>query len=387
MNLLRILILTLVCAFNFTTISFSQSVNLEIITDQDCYEPGDVVTVVFVTRLYISNVSGCENTSVSSAQVRDLTYDMSFGLPDGTTYSQAASPGATSTVGGNITFSYIDTDVINNVTGAVNPSLDPCDDTDVSCSTNNNCPSGFDSSTTLEADWTHAAIFTIPAGMTSGDLTLNAGEDFVFWFNSGGGAPWQNIGAGSEGDTIVIPVLTSCLFGAELTAFEVYKSTYQVGMDWTTHAEVDILEYQIERSSDGRIFTTLGSIQPTYLISGNHYNFIDENPLDALNYYRIATIDVDGTTKYSKVLSIDNSDSQEPIIYPNPLTEVLYIDQIAEVASGNTTIKLFNLMGQLVVTKTLGEDKSIDLSELPKGTYFLKASNKDYSFSRKIQKN
>jgi len=368
---------------------YSQTVNLEIIADQDCYEPGDIVTLVFVTRLYIGNISGCENTSVSSAQVRDLNYDMDFIFPDGTTiYSQINSPGATTTTANNITFLFADTDVTNNITGAVNPSLDPCDDVDVSCLTTSACPPGFDPMTTTQSDWVHTAIFTIPASMTTGNLTLQAGEAFNFWFNSNppGGATWANIGSGSEHDTIVVPIQTSCVLNTELTDFQVSSVKNKVLIDWTTQDETEIANYQIERSLNGRQFTVLSTQPPTRLTANNNYQYWDIEPFEGLQYYRLGMINYDASITYSKIVALEYNNIQ-PILYPNPFKDIIHIEEIPNTnASSLTNIQIYDLKGQLLLTEQLNSNNLINLEGLSIGTYIIRVISENYSFSKRIQK-
>ncbi len=390
MDNIRGIIISLILITCCIVCSPSQSVNLELITDQDCYEPGDQVTVSFVTRMFIGNTTGCENTSSSSAQVRDLVYGMNFLLPDGSSMTQTGTPSGTTTTGGGITFSFADTDVLNNVTGAVNPSLDACDDTDISCEPSDSCPNGFDATTMVEADWIHTAVFTIPTGMTTGDLTLTANEDFIFWYNSSppSGASWLNLGPGAVADTLVIPIQTNCLFSAELTDFQAERVLNKVSLNWTTQDEIDISEYQVQRSFDGEHFEPIGSRAPMYQLSNNRYQFWDDSPELGIQYYRLAILDLDGTIVYSDIRSVNYEKSLQPLVYPNPFSDVLNIEKIvsSDGSTDPTLIEVYNLTGQLMFSTMTNEENTINLEKLENGIYILQGKSMNYFFSKKIQK-
>ena len=56
-------------------------------------------------------------------------------------------------------------------------------------------------------------------------------------------------------------------------------------------------------------------------------------------------------------------------------------------AEGLNHISVFNLMGQVVMQQTVSANQAaIDLSALPKGTYFIKAVTDNGSLTQKIMK-
>jgi hypothetical protein len=57
-------------------------------------------------------------------------------------------------------------------------------------------------------------------------------------------------------------------------------------------------------------------------------------------------------------------------IYPNPTNNIINIEGLTK--SENTTIQIFEVQGKLVITKTINEKGTIDLSELNKGVYVIK---------------
>ena len=73
--------------------------------------------------------------------------------------------------------------------------------------------------------------------------------------------------------------------------------------------------------------------------------------------------------------------SQNLAIYPNPTTGMVSVK-----AEGLNHISVFNLMGQVVMQQAVADQADIDLSALPKGTYFIKAVTDNGSLTQKIVK-
>lgn len=69
-------------------------------------------------------------------------------------------------------------------------------------------------------------------------------------------------------------------------------------------------------------------------------------------------------------------------VYPNPATDVLYIDLDGDAGTGIITHKLFNRMGQLVFQGT-GNINRIDLSPFPPGIYILQTESGSVEFETK----
>jgi hypothetical protein len=57
-------------------------------------------------------------------------------------------------------------------------------------------------------------------------------------------------------------------------------------------------------------------------------------------------------------------------IYPNPTNNIINIEGLNK--NENNTIQIFDVQGKLVITKTITEKGTIDLSELNKGVYVIK---------------
>ncbi len=148
-------------------------------------------------------------------------------------------------------------------------------------------------------------------------------------------------------------------------------------LTWTTEEETNNRLFQVERSSDGTHFTTIGEVPG----AGNssiplHYQWIDSSPRQGLNFYRLLQVDLDGNSTYSKVVTMDMnaaSNNSSLTIFPNPATDQLFIQNPAGLTIRE--IQLYNAVGvQLAAYSGLSNGTSVEIpvASLAKGLYVLK---------------
>lgn len=134
---------------------------------------------------------------------------------------------------------------------------------------------------------------------------------------------------------------------------------------WEVENEISILRYEIERSSNGSNFATVGSVS-----AGNRavYNFTDAVQLNGTVYYRIKVIGLNGYTKYSTVIKVKLNAAREITVYPNPVTKYLVVSGM----ENRSTIKVVNSFGQIVMQQnSIAGTQSLDVSLLKAGIYSL----------------
>jgi hypothetical protein len=124
------------------------------------------------------------------------------------------------------------------------------------------------------------------------------------------------------------------------------------------------------------------------------FSFIWNNVPEG-NYSITATaIDNEGKSFTSQAVSIivgDVSSIDKPAfsnveIYPNPVTEKLFIS-LKDNSSINASVSIYNNLGRILLQKNLtGQTNVLDLGFLPKGIYMLKLENrKENKFSKVIK--
>ena len=85
------------------------------------------------------------------------------------------------------------------------------------------------------------------------------------------------------------------------------ENSNKVKVFWTTAYEKDNGYFDIQRSADGVIFTSIGRV-PGVNHSGilTDYIFYDNNSLKGISFYRLKQVDVDGKFSYSPIERVRN---------------------------------------------------------------------------------
>jgi hypothetical protein len=158
-----------------------------------------------------------------------------------------------------------------------------------------------------------------------------------------------------------------------------YQQGSGVRIDWSNLTESDLVNYTIERSADGQIFTPLSTVNPI-LNNGSRadYSYFDATPLNGINFYRIQSLETDGKKLYSVIVRVDTkNDNIKVTIYPNPVTDGQLLLQTSGLQRGSYIITVVNAVGQQVHSKSLnhaggGVTQSVQLPEsLKPGIYSL----------------
>jgi len=126
-------------------------------------------------------------------------------------------------------------------------------------------------------------------------------------------------------------------------------------LEWSTANEINNCCFDIEKSSDAILFSTIGMINTENDASELHkYEFIDEDPFMGYNYYRLKQLDIDEKFTYSNTITINNyalCDNAEIIVEDN----FIIINTECSIVQAVT---LYNLLGQKISTYNLTEGKN-----------------------------
>lgn len=175
----------------------------------------------------------------------------------------------------------------------------------------------------------------------------------------------------------------------ELIHFDGRKKDKQVvELNWQTASEKDFDFFLIERSSDGRIFESIGQKKG----KGNSdgfipYSFEDSAPLSGDNYYRLKIIDQDGDFEYSSIVIISiHSKIDQWKIYPNPTNRFIFIDAVDSDTAVN--VHLYDINGKLLKSKNATMDTQIqfDMNHLDNGVYFIRIQDEERLVTKRIIK-
>jgi hypothetical protein len=143
-------------------------------------------------------------------------------------------------------------------------------------------------------------------------------------------------------------------------------------LNWTTATEINSNYFDIERSADGKTFTTAGTVKAEgNTTTKTDYSFYDENSKQGINYYRLKEVDLNGNYAYSKIIIVNIGESSNSMkIYPTITTGALNV-----VIPAPSTLIIYNIMGVAVKQVTVnGTSQNIDVSALTVGQYVIKNS-------------
>lgn len=164
-----------------------------------------------------------------------------------------------------------------------------------------------------------------------------------------------------------------------LSAFSAGEIETGILLKWTTVSEEDNKAFEIQRSTNGKSWTNIGSVAPlTSNGSSNtvqHYSFIDNNPFNGQNYYRLKQVDLDNSFAYSTIRTVWAGKNLQKInLYPNPASSRLNIAGL----KGGESVRIFDIMGRLVYQKEgVRPDFQVPISGLSEGLYSAQIFSKD----------
>ena len=140
----------------------------------------------------------------------------------------------------------------------------------------------------------------------------------------------------------------------------------EVLLDWRVKDEVNMKQYDVQRSVDGKNFTTIGTVGN---LGKEVYTLIDPKPEQGINYYRLSMVESNGLTNYSHIVAININDGKALHASPNPVTGDLTVEVKGEVGK-QAVIDIIDYTGNKVRTVAIPAGKvTVDMTSLPTGVY------------------
>ncbi|MEM7162373.1 MAG: lamin tail domain-containing protein [Bacteroidota bacterium] len=154
----------------------------------------------------------------------------------------------------------------------------------------------------------------------------------------------------------------------ELVEFEASKlNKNKTLLNWQTLSELNSAHFEIERSRDGIHFTKIGKELAAGLSNVPiYYSFIDTEPYNGQNYYRLKSLDFDGSFDYSAMRSVFFEDCGQLL---------RDLDGYVLICSESMPYELFNAQGKLIEN---GVKSTIRFGQLSPGIYLLRTPREVY---------
>ena len=158
-------------------------------------------------------------------------------------------------------------------------------------------------------------------------------------------------------------------------------------IQWKTAHESQFSHFDVQRSSDGRTFHTLGTVYGEG--TGSAYAFTDGEPLHNTNYYRLKMVDLrpanrdDGAFQYSSIVTGTLNARNQSFIFPNPGGSQITIGGLAK----GDEVRIYNNSGTLIYSQNIvsNGDWKVNMEGSSKGIYTVFIDNTASGFSQKLK--
>ncbi len=174
-------------------------------------------------------------------------------------------------------------------------------------------------------------------------------------------------------------------FPIELLYFTANPDKNGVLCSWETASEINNEYFFVERSNDGKNFTSIGrvkgfgsgtSTQPLF------YKLFDKQPpCFELLYYRLKQVDIDGMVSYSDIVAVNCNNKDVMSLYPNPASTEVSVNFYQE-TRGKITVSIVDMLGKIVSAIEYDVQNGynsikLKIEDLPQGVYYMKLSDPD----------
>lgn len=175
-----------------------------------------------------------------------------------------------------------------------------------------------------------------------------------------------------------------------LTVFSGKKINQINVLNWQTSQELNASHFEIERSTDSKIFEKIGKVNAN---KAENYHFNDNSYLivhhSSLIFYRLRLLDIDGKFTYSKIIYIENTDNEAIVgyFYPNPATGNSAEIEVKATGNGKWTITQFDPTGKLLFDETVYLLKGQNIVKVKSqrlGMKIFQIENENFIFQRKV---
>jgi hypothetical protein len=184
----------------------------------------------------------------------------------------------------------------------------------------------------------------------------------------------RNYGTAADGYFDDLSLTHSTTLPVSLLSFQGHALDKNIVLSWQTSEEKSNDFFTIEKSENGIDWKTIGTIEGSetsaQLLS---YSFVDDKPEAGIQYYRLKQTDMDGTSSYFQVISIDYSSSTKITVFPNPTWGTV---NLLTPDTFDGTVRIYSMTGQDVFFQEIGQGNvhTLDINSIAPGVYILEYS-------------
>jgi hypothetical protein len=182
----------------------------------------------------------------------------------------------------------------------------------------------------------------------------------------------------SSTGVVTIYFMASAVLPVKLVSFNGILIENNPFLSWSVANNEDGARMEVEKSTDGRNFSTISVVMPTAKQGDEKYEFKEGKPLEITSYYRLKIINKNNTVSYSPVimLSIDKSATDVLTLTENPVRNSVRFSLISK-TNATATINMYDIAGKKLSSRQLTLQKGNNMmaveldSKISTGTYLL----------------
>jgi hypothetical protein len=184
----------------------------------------------------------------------------------------------------------------------------------------------------------------------------------------------------------------------ELVSFDYALKDNLVELRWSTATESNNLGFEVQKSTDKIVFSTIGFVPGNGTTVDPHtYHFINNDLSPAQYAYRIKQLDIAGTFSYSPILEVSILPPAKFELfqnYPNPFNPETHL-QFALPRDEQVRITIYDLQGQMVRTivkerkaagtyQVVWDSRDENGVKVTSGVYFYRIQAGEFTMTKKM---
>ena len=160
-------------------------------------------------------------------------------------------------------------------------------------------------------------------------------------------------------------------------------------LNWSTLQEKNTSHFIMEKSNNGFSWEVFGE---TLEAQGNSnqevfYDYADHSVANDVTFYRIKQVDLDDTFSYSDVIRVENNSNRNKLMpFPNPTTDLLFVDSQEGILSVELTSQDQRVRAQPLLEKISDNRYQIDMRQFPSNHYLVTIHTEKSRKTYKIMK-
>lgn len=217
---------------------------------------------------------------------------------------------------------------------------------------------------------------------------------------------WSLKSVPKDGDNIVIPkgygmvgngivnvfsipdIKNKLSLPVKFTGFYAVKSGENIQLSWSTAIDINNSHFSVERSFDGTDWTDIAIIMDNNISNTDKsYGYTDKKISNAVVYYRLRQVDMNGNKEFSSVRVIGGNQENTTTVYAST-KQTITVDFNAEIKN-NFVIKVFTSSGQKIAEQVFQSSSykvSLKLNNATTGLYIVQITdNKAFSETKRVK--